>query len=125
MSDIPAWLQIAACGTVGGVVNIIMFGDGFEMPRMMRRLDGVRVFLPGFLGTLLVSAVTALVQWGLYVASLAGPENPGWLQLAGGILSGLGGGRLLKLELEKRLLVRAGEEPLPGDASGERLEGPE
>ncbi len=115
-----AWwivLAIFAAGCIGGVVNAILAGE-LQLPK----LDTVAgVYRPGWIGTVLVGGVAALVFWGLY-----GPMTSAVLiggspsdraapilrvsELFGALLSGIGGGRLLTSEIEKKLLARKSEE---------------
>lgn len=111
-----AWgmvLTVFASGCVGGLVNAVLAGQ-LELPK---RDTQAGVYRPGWLGNLLIGGVAAAVFWGLYgpmaSAILMGPANAGGAaailrvsDLVGALLTGVGGGRLLTAELEKRVLAR-------------------
>jgi hypothetical protein len=98
-----------AAGCFGGLVNALMIGE-FHLPRVDRR---ARIWRPGWMGNVIVGGAAALFFWGLYgpMASAQiigdGPSPKIVLHLAelfGGILSGIGGGRLLSAEIDKKIL---------------------
>jgi len=110
MSD--AWLivlAIFAAGVVGGLTNAAIAGE----LRLPHRDPEARVYKPGWIGNVLIGGVAALVFWGLYgpmgqavligTSSTAGPEPTLRVaELFAALLTGIGGGRLLTAEVEKR-----------------------
>ena len=101
-----AWIVIAAlaaAGLLGGLFNAYIESEGFVLPKTETLAGGVRVFRPGFLGNMLVGAVTAVVLAAMYsplgsieVGRFDAPQIRLTLQsIAGAILSGIGGSRLL------------------------------
>ena len=78
------------------------------------------VYGPGWIGTVLVGGFAALVFWGLYgpmahSVLIGTPEAAGTTislrvsELLGALVSGIGGGRLLSAEVEKKVLAREKE----------------
>jgi hypothetical protein len=112
MEKIAIWeaaLLFAGCGAVGGLVNALLAGD-LHLPHR----EG-NVYSPGWIGNVVIGAVAALVTWGLYgplaKAGVVGYATvPAISELAGAILTGIGGGRILSNEVEKKALVKAKDE---------------
>ncbi len=111
-----AWVIILAvflAGCLGGLVNAVLAGE-LQLPRVD---PDARVYRPGWLGNVLIGGVAALVFWGLYgpMASaviLGGTQTAAPVavlrvsELFGALVSGVGGGRLLTSEVEKKLLQK-------------------
>src|SRR4051794_36055270 len=105
---------VLACGAVSGFVNALLAGD-LHLPR--RDED---VYSPGWIGNVVVGAVAALVFWGLYgpmaKTAIVGPRSPNIqviltvAELAGSVVTGIGGGRILSSEVEKKALARTKDE---------------
>ena len=51
----------AAAGAIGGLLNAIMDRDGLALP-VLKDVAGSRVVVPGFIGTIVVGAIAALVS---------------------------------------------------------------
>ncbi len=103
-------LSIATAGAAGGVINALLEAEGLVLWRLQSLPDGSRIVRPGFLGNVLVGSVTSLVLGGLYsplvTVSLSAAEPVGVTltigMLAGALLSGVGGARVLTGEVKKR-----------------------
>jgi hypothetical protein len=101
---------VCACGGIGGLVNALLAGD-LHLPHREGNL-----YNPGWIGNVVIGAVAALVFWGLYgpMAKLAivGPASDGAkviftvAELAGSVVTGIGGGRILSSEVEKKALAK-------------------
>jgi hypothetical protein len=126
---------ILAAGAVGGVVNALLSGNGFALPRR----EG-SVWCPGILSNILVGASASFVSWALYgsgaaidLAMRADPTARGVISLrasaiAGAFLVGIGGAKWLTNEVDKRLLretvhVAATSPAISGRESVRRLRG--
>jgi hypothetical protein len=106
---------VFAAGCVGGLVTSVLAGE-LQLPKLDPE---ARVYRPGWLGTVLVGGIAALVFWGLYgpmasavlLGDTAGSVKVVFRvsELFGALLSGIGGGRLLTSEVEKKLLARQAE----------------
>lgn len=103
------WLGLA--GAIGGLINAFLASEGFVLWRLESLSDGRRIWRPGFIGNVLVGVVTAVVLAGLYSPlgsiALGGAQQVGGVtltirELAGAIISGIGGARLLTNEVDKR-----------------------
>lgn len=110
MKNYQVALIVFAAGALGGVVNALMSGNAFFLPRS----DGgppKEVILPGLLATMLLGGIAAVVSWGLYGTASGVPlDGQGTLTaaaLAGALLVGFGGARSLTDEADKRLLNKA------------------
>ncbi len=111
-------LIVAVAGGVGGAVNAYLSDNGFAFPRQ-EKMDGTVIIRPGFLGTIAVGAVAAVVSWGLYgpfasasvvgQSALTGQTTPSLAlsALVGAVLVGVGGGRWLTDYSDKQLLKAA------------------
>jgi hypothetical protein len=103
-------LAIAAAGALGGIINALLESEGFVLIRLVPLPDGSRILRPGFLGNVLVGAVTSLVLGGLYgpLATVSVSDDiPAGVKLTvgmlvGAIVSGVGGARVLTGEVKKR-----------------------
>ena len=108
-------LMVCACGGIGGFVNALLAGD----LRLPHREAG-NLYSPGWIGNVVIGAVAALVFWGLYgpMAKIAivGPRPSGIqaiftvAELAGSVVTGIGGGRILSSEVEKKALAKTKDE---------------
>lgn len=111
----PVWvviLSIGVAGAVGGLLNALLTSEGLTLARMEQLSGGGRIWRPGFIGNMAIGAVAAVVLAGLYspLGSVAlngmSSSNPVTLTigaLAGALLSGIGGARVLTGEVQKRL----------------------
>jgi hypothetical protein len=107
----PVWaiiLLLGCAGAVGGVINAFLANEGLVLFHTDQIPSGPRIWRPGFVGNVFVGAVTAVVLAGLYspvgsmrLASTADFEITIGM-LAGALLSGIGGARLLTNEVNKR-----------------------
>jgi hypothetical protein len=106
--------MVCACGAIGGFVNALLAGD-LHLPHREEN-----VYSPGWIGNVVIGAVAALVVWGLYgpmaKVALIGQTAPGvqvvftFAELAGSIVTGIGGGRILSSEVQKKALARERDE---------------
>ncbi|WP_298964859.1 hypothetical protein [uncultured Methylobacterium sp.] len=108
-----AALAVFVAGAVGGLVNAFMTDNGFALPSSVE-LSGAKIWRPGLLGNAVVSAVAAVVSWGLYgvdankniflASSLNFEPHIDLAALSGAVLVGIGGARWLTAEVDKKLL---------------------
>jgi hypothetical protein len=109
-------LLVLACGGLGGLVNALLAGD-LHLPHREEN-----IYSPGWIGNVVVGAVAALVFWGLYgpMAKVAviGTTAPGVpvaftiAELAGSVVTGIGGGRILSSEVDRKTLEKTSSELL-------------
>ena len=103
-------LVLFGAGCLGGLTNAAMVGE-MRLPHIDRE---AKVYRPGWLGNVLVGGVAAVVFWGLYGpmadAIVVGPADPNAMaatlrvsELFAGIVTGIGGGRLLTFAVEKQM----------------------
>ncbi len=69
--DLSGGTAVLLAGAVGGIVNALMTENGFIFPSSVQQPNGPKIWRPGILGNALVSAVAALISWGLYGADAA------------------------------------------------------
>jgi hypothetical protein len=115
---------ILVIGGVGGIVNGLITDNGFVMPKTVPAGE-VTIWRPGIIGNVIVSAVAALVSYALYNSDAIGiriggpPPPPGTPPtvysltlpaIAGLLLVGIGGARVLTNEVDKRLLKATAQE---------------
>ncbi|WP_039801591.1 hypothetical protein [Azotobacter chroococcum] len=93
---------VCIVGAFGGIINCAI-ADEFVLPKIQMK-DSGRVWRPGWIGNVLIGAITAVAIWALYgpLASydLASPDNSKQLtltlsQLLASGLTGMGGGNIL------------------------------
>lgn len=103
---------VCLSGAVGGFVNALLAGD-LHLPH---RAEG-NLYSPGWVGNVVVGSVAALVFWGLYgpmakVAIIGGDASATAKaiftvsEIAGSVVTGIGGGRILSSEVDKRALAQ-------------------
>jgi len=101
---------VFSAGCFGGLVNTLIAGE-FRLPRLDRR---AKIWRPGWIGNVIVGGTAALVFWGLYgpvaTIQLTGNSDAHLSlhvgELVGAILTGIGGGRLLTAEVDRRVLQK-------------------
>ncbi len=100
---------VFGAGCIGGVVNSLVAGE-LQLPRIDRDAN---VYRPGWIGSTVVGGIAALAFWGFYgpfseaVVIGAGVANAPSLtlgELFGSLITGIGGGRVLMNEVDKRAL---------------------
>lgn len=113
MTGLLSPLLILIAGALGGLVNAFITENGFVLPTAVATGTPDKVWRPGILGNVAVSAVAALVSWGLYGAGAsvqifapdaAAKSSLTYSALVGAILVGIGGARWLTSEVDKNLL---------------------
>jgi hypothetical protein len=115
-------LIILGTGAIGGLINAYFADGGFVRPKK-EELNGTIIWRPGWIGNFGIGGFAALVSWGLYgpMASASITSNePGTLTisaLAGAILLGIGGARVLTNEVDKRLLKATASAAAQADGS--------
>ncbi len=106
MQSYQVILLLFVMGLVGGLLNAYLSDGGFLMPQMDKLADGQRIWRPGFPGNALIGGVTAVIMAVVYgprgAADLAGAAKLDLRTLAGALLSGIGGARLLTQEVSRR-----------------------
>jgi len=92
-------LCLLAAGFLGGVLNALFENEGFIKWKTESLNDGRRIFRPGFLGNIIVGGIAAVVMAALYgplgIAQISGTFQLDLRTFVGGILSGIGGAKLL------------------------------
>jgi len=103
-------LVVLGCGAAGGFVNALLAGD-LHLPHRE-----ASIYSPGWIGNVAIGAVAALIYWGLYgpLAKTTILGDGAALQasltmseLAGSIVTGIAGGRILTSEVDKKVLAKA------------------
>jgi hypothetical protein len=117
---------ICGCGAIGGIVNALLSEDrGLAWPKRVSVGDR-SVWRPGFLGNIIIGAITAGLFWMLYgpyadtavIGSTAesvvgraleeeGEFGETLAGLAGAVLSGIAGARLLTATVDKKFFQEA------------------
>lgn len=99
---------IFLCGATGGFVNCLLLGA----PQILPGYDKKKVWHQGWLGSVILGGLTAVLIWSLYGPSalfdLLGTEpfkgSLSLAQLAGSVLVGMGSTRILTVEAQKVIL---------------------
>ncbi|MEW6495859.1 MAG: hypothetical protein AB1589_25565 [Cyanobacteriota bacterium] len=101
--------SVGVAGAIGGVVNALLTDNGFIWP-YVEQVNGIRITRPGFIGNIFISAVAAVISWGLYGPFAQANLFEGQAlsltpsTFAGAILVGTAGAKWLTNEVDKRLL---------------------
>ncbi|MGQ0615253.1 MAG: hypothetical protein ACT4PV_16090 [Planctomycetaceae bacterium] len=106
---------IAGAGLLGGLVSSFL-ANQFKLPKLDLQAG---VFMPGWIGNAIVGAIAALVLWGLYGplasavvigdGSEAVKASLRMADVAGALVTGLGGSKILAAEVDKRLLAKTND----------------
>lgn len=56
---------ILLAGAIGGMANSLISKQGFQLPQVVKS-NGTNIFVPGFVGNLLIGAIASGVSWSLY-----------------------------------------------------------
>jgi hypothetical protein len=116
MTLLQVIVTLIVAGAIGGLVNAFLAGEGFIVPRTETLADGNRIWKPGFLGNVFVGSVTAFVLGGLYgplSQTIVGNGATITINvgvIAGAVVSGVGGARLLTQEVENKLATATNKE---------------
>lgn len=104
-------LVVSGCGAIGGFVNALLAGE-LHLPHR----ESGNLYSPGWIGNVVIGAVAALVFWGLYgplakvavLGATSASEHIAFTvaELAGSVVTGIGGGRILSSEVEKKALAK-------------------
>lgn len=119
--------SVGVAGAIGGVVNALITNNGFIWPHV-EQVNGIRITRPGFVSNVFISAIAAIVSWGLYgpfaQANLLEEQALSLTPstFAGAILVGTAGAKWLTNEADKRLLKVAAIEAAKAHSSPEAAE---
>lgn len=97
-------LVVGFCGAAGGFVNVFIGDCGLHLPKIEQG-----IFMPGFLGNVLIGALAALGSWGAAKAIVVyGGTGPALTfstgDIANALLLGFGGAKWFKTETDKSVL---------------------
>lgn len=100
---------IMVAGGIGGLVNSLIQDKSLILPQAVSRGDGVSMFLPGFIGNMLIGSVSAAVSWLLYSPFTQEPLLSTNItltltSLGGAVLVGMAGSGWLSNAMEKNIL---------------------
>ena len=99
---------VFSAGCIGGFANSLITGE-LKLPAHDTE---ARVFKPGWVGNVVVGGIASIVFWGLYGpladANIIGQDEATDVtltvsELLGSLLTGIGGGRLLTMEVDRRV----------------------
>jgi hypothetical protein len=103
-----AWviLIVMVAGAAGGFVNVFIGDSGLHLPKVENG-----VFLPGFVGTVIVGALAALGSWGAaksipIFGNMGYPLSFSTGDIANALIVGFGGVKWFKSEIEKDVLQK-------------------
>jgi hypothetical protein len=129
-------IAVALAGAVGGIINALMTENGFVLPKAESNGSGAKIYRPGFLGNIVIGAISAAISWGLYgplsAYTLIGSDTAqksnealitSGLTLAalvGATLVGIGGAKWLTNEIDKKLLRAAASNAATNSASTDK-----
>lgn len=92
-------VTIVGMGLVGGVINCLMFEDGFSSPYVFTNKKGKKSWNPGFLSNIFLGITASFLAWAF------GAYELNWIRQAGiCLLAGIGGGNVISTYLKKQQL---------------------
>jgi len=104
---------VLIAGALGGVVNSLIYDKGFRFPQVVVQ-DGSSIFVPGFIGNIIIGAVAAGISWALYgqlsqetLGVSAGTPPVVLATLGGAVLTGLAGSGWLTNAVSKSVMRAA------------------
>jgi len=103
-----ALLSLFVAGMVGGIANALVADRGLVLPSVVM-IANQKVWRPGFIGNMIVGGVAALIVGGLYgplsaveMGRDAGVMHVTFATIAGALVTGVGGARVISQEVDKR-----------------------
>ena len=116
------WLILAiviVAGAGGGFVNVFIGDSGLHLPVVENG-----IFRPGFIGVVFVGVMAALASWATLKAAvlIGGSGSPLTLStsdIGNGILTGFGGAKWFKSEIDKQILRKTASVAAGKDADPE------
>lgn len=93
-------LVVSLFGALGGMMNCVVDIGSFHWPRRIRLADGRPAWDPGWIGNILTGASAAFLVWGFGLANRECPQMQ-----ATAFAAGIGGVRVIRGVLEKRILT--------------------
>jgi hypothetical protein len=96
----PSLLIVLATGICGGIINCLMFEDGFTLPHSFTSKKGIKTWSPGFLTNIFFGIVASFLVWAF------GAKDLDLIKQAGiGILAGTSGNNVILNFLQKKQLA--------------------
>lgn len=114
-------IAVGFCGAAGGFVNVFIGDNGLHLPKVDNG-----VFLPGFLGNVVIGTLAALGSWGAAKAVIIYGAGAPTLtfstgDIANALMIGFGGAKWFKTETDKSVLQEtaaiAARKPADPDAA--------
>ena len=100
----PEWVVVMLVGSIGGLANAYLSEGGFSLPRFFADTQGRRLLDPGFIGGILIGAITAVAFWGLYNPEASFYDTQLEVRpVVGALLAGVGGGRVLSSFVDRSM----------------------
>ncbi len=96
------WVAAIFVGLAGGVVNAILFGGGFALPRRTSGEDDETIWDPGFLGTVLVGGAAAFLTWAYSTDASFSDQTLNVKPIAGALVAGIAGSRALTVLINRQ-----------------------
>jgi hypothetical protein len=101
---------ILIAGAVGGLANAILIDGGFKKGYRETLGNGQQIWRPGWSGNVFIGMIAGFIFWVLY-GNMKITEIAELLQqLVGSVIAGVGGGRLITGEADKRILAASKDE---------------
>jgi hypothetical protein len=90
---------VLASGVAGGIINCLMFDEGFTAPYLFKNKQGRTSLNPGFLSNIFLGIGASFLAWAF------GANELNWIKQAGiCFLAGTSGGNIILSFLQKRQL---------------------
>lgn len=96
------WVVAVLVGLGGGIVNAVLFGGGFSLPRRTSGDEGQTIYNPGFIGTILISATAAFLAWSYSTDASFSDQMVNVKPIAGALVAGVAGSRALSIVVNRQ-----------------------
>ena len=101
---------ILIAGAIGGLLNAIVIDGGFKKGYKETLSNGQQIRRPGWIGNVFIGMIAGLFFWVLYGNMKIVEVDEILRQIVGSIAAGVGGGRLITGEADKRILAASKDE---------------
>ena len=96
------WFVAVLVGLGGGIVNAVLFGGGFTLPRRTSGDEGQTIYDPGFLGAVVISAAAAFLTWAYSTNASFSDQILDVKPIAGALVAGIAGARALAIIVNRQ-----------------------
>ncbi len=109
----PLWaiqiLLIVLAGGIGGLANAYLVDGGFKKGYIDTLDNGQQIRRPGWIGNVFIGMIAGFVVWVLH-GTQTSAVYPFLRQFVVSLLAGAAGGRIITVEMDKRMLAASNDQ---------------